>query len=133
MITCFSDEQLHDPAPVLEIEAGCRFIGQQESRPINEGTGDGDTLPFAARQVFRQLIEAMTQTEDVEQVERVLFGFAVGLDELELFSNRQIWNEVGLLKHEADFIQAKQASFFFTRSEQLPSLKLDVPNIRLFQ
>lgn len=60
MITCFSDEQLHDPAPVLEIEARSRFIGQQEPRPIDEGTGDGDTLPFAARQVPRQLIEAMT-------------------------------------------------------------------------
>ena len=54
------DEQLHDPAPVLEIEARSRFIGQQEPRPIDEGTGDGDTLPFAARQVPRQLIEAMT-------------------------------------------------------------------------
>lgn len=133
MITRLSDEQLHDPAPVLEIEARRRFIGQQESRPIDEGSGNGDALPFAARQVLRQLIEAMTQTEDVEQVERVLFRFAFGLDELELFSNRQIWNEVGLLKYEADFIQAKQASFFFTRSEQLPSLELDEPNVRSFQ
>ncbi len=47
----------------FRVEAGCRFIQQQDFRTVNDGLADGDTLAQTARQLVAGLLQAFCQSQ----------------------------------------------------------------------
>ena len=49
-------KNLHDKVLILLVEVARRFVGKDENRIIDEGTGNADTLLLAARQLAWQML-----------------------------------------------------------------------------
>ena len=60
-------EQIEDALAIAGIEVACGFIGQEQSRSMDESAGDGDALHFAAGQFARWGIGPVEHTNSLEQ------------------------------------------------------------------
>ena len=52
----------------LRVEVGRGFVGEDDGRVVGQGAGDGDALLLASGQLSRQVVEAVAQADDGEQV-----------------------------------------------------------------
>ena len=60
-------EQIEDALAIARIEVARGFIGQEQSRPVDEGAGDGDALHFAPGQFAGRSISPVGHTNPLEE------------------------------------------------------------------
>ena len=101
-------KQLHDVSDRLGVERGGRLVGQDERRAVDQGPGDRDPLPLAAREVGRRIGEPVAQPELGEQPRRTAGSSRRRGRRLErgghpdVLDRRQRAEQVVLLEDEAD-------------------------------
>src|SRR5437016_1741396 len=49
------------------IEGAGRFISEQETRRIDQGTNDGDALALAARELTGEMVEPLAESDTLEK------------------------------------------------------------------
>ena len=59
-------EQLHDAERRVGVEVPGRLVGQQDQRPVHEGTSDRHPLLLAAGQLVRVALELLGQADELE-------------------------------------------------------------------
>ena len=60
-------QQIEDALTIAGIEVARGFISQEQSRPMDESSGDGDALHFAAGQFAGRSIGPVRHTDPLEQ------------------------------------------------------------------
>ena len=92
-------------APRLGIDAGGRFVEQQQARPMQHAGGQRHALLPAARQLLRQLIGAIGQADAFQHLGNgtpAVADLVEPRDELQVLGNRQVAIEAEALRHVAD-------------------------------
>ncbi len=62
------DDLIADPCPQVGVEAGERFVEQQERRLEGEGTSEGDALPFAAGEFVRVALVVAGEADELQHL-----------------------------------------------------------------
>ena len=100
----------------LGIEISGWFIGKKNLGPIDEGAGERDPLLFAARKLQRIVIAPISEAHALDHFKPELARLAVS-PQLErhghIFERGQRWNELEILKNEADRLIANSRPFIF--------------------
>jgi hypothetical protein len=97
-------EDRHDHGLVDGVEVAGGLVGEDQRRLVDQGAGDGDALLLAARELARQVVEALAQPDAAQG----LFGFTtVGhavdvLGQHDVLQRGEIRDQVELLEDEAD-------------------------------
>jgi hypothetical protein len=96
-------------SPVREVEVTGRFVGEQNRRIHRQGAGDGDALPFAARQFVGEVRQPMIELDEGQQFTgaRVHFGARPASQvqrQADVFERCQSWQQVEELEDESDFV-----------------------------
>jgi hypothetical protein len=101
-------EEFRDGVSIGAIQISRRFIGQEQGRFENERSCNRHALPFTSGEFRGTMAEAIPESDAIEQLagERFCFG---GLRRLihesryqDILEYRTLWQEVMILKHEAD-------------------------------
>ena len=100
-------EEFEDDLAVLGIERGGRLVADDKRRLVDEGTGDGDALLFAAGEFVRSFFPAGAEADFFEDFPRANECLAAGnaLDEqgnADVFCDGEGGDEIELLENEAD-------------------------------
>ena len=61
-------KNIHNPLRRFRIQIACRFVGNEQERPVDDGSGNGYTLLFATTEIRRQGIGFAHQADQVENV-----------------------------------------------------------------
>ena len=69
-------QKLEDAFSCFRIQVARRFIGQDELGGIQQGTGDGEALPFAAAQFVRTLVPLVFKPDRGKYLRDAVFPFA---------------------------------------------------------
>src|SRR5690606_36357366 len=80
-------EKLHDLLARAGVQVAGRLVGQQDGRVIDQGAGDGDTLPLTARELVRLVVHTVRQAHVLQRLRGQLVSLALaetGVDEREL-------------------------------------------------
>src|ERR1022692_2932508 len=124
----FADE-LDDVAARIAVERSGRFVENQYIGAAHDGSGDGHALLFAAAQLHRRQLRPILQADDIE-VQYRLFELLIPVALLQNERNGDILGggeareQVVILKHEADLVQAEIGERIVTESPNLRFLDL---------
>ena len=96
---------------ILGVEVSGRLVGQHNRRFVDQGSGQGDALLFAAAQFAGAVIEAFVdakQPGDIPEVFRIVLRRIAGNVEgnLNIVAGRKRGQQVELLKYEANLSAA---------------------------
>ena len=92
------------------VEVAGRLVGEDDLRPAGQRTGDGDTLLLATGQLRRSVLDAVAETDGVDdEVEPLLVGLAAGerQRQRDVLERGQRRHEVERLEDEADAVAAQ--------------------------
>lgn len=115
------------------VERTCRLVGQQQFRAIDEGTDDGDALPFAARKLTGAVTAAVCQPHPLEQAFGTgagrfsKFGFRVlgQRGDKDVFEDGTLRQQVVHLEDEADFPVADGSEFGLGKRSEVSAVQGD--------
>ena len=109
---------------VVEFAGG--FVRKQQGRPVGERDGDGDALLFAAGEFFGGVVEAVSESDEVQEFFGALAALGAGRvgehhRQSYVFERREVWEQVaaGLLPDEADVYAAVLLDFAGGHPEQI--------------
>lgn len=105
-------EQIADLRCRFAVEISRRFVGQKERRPINQGPGNRDSLPFAAGKFARSVVQAVGQADSFQEGDALigLFGTDPSFGEKgykDVFQCGTLGQKMMILKNETDFSPSK--------------------------
>jgi hypothetical protein len=102
------EQQFADGMGVLAVEVPGRLVGQQQRRLLDERARDGHSLPFAAGEFGRPVVESVCQSHALEQLPGVrlrVCGARVAVDQRgnqHVLQHRTLREKVVVLEDEAD-------------------------------
>ena len=99
-------EDLEDEPPGLEIEGAGGLVAEEDVGTLRHGAGDGDALLLAARELGREVVEAVAEADEPERVggvERVLGDVR---HERDVLARREARDQVVELEDEPDVLAA---------------------------
>ena len=110
-------KKLHDFLGLAGMEVAGRLVGQDQFRLGDDRAGDADELLLAAGELARIEILFPDDGETIERVgdQRGAFRFAVmpiGKRDVEILVNRQVIEQVVVLKNETDLLVAQRGALF---------------------
>ena len=93
------------------IESGQRFVHRQQGSAEGEGPHEGDALLHAAAELVRMGVEKRSETDALQQLDRVAGGRSVGAaidveQQTSVGSHGPPWEETGVLRHDCDLLVA---------------------------
>ncbi len=71
------EEQAHDVLTGLGIQIAGWFIGEENARLIDKGAGQGNALLFTPRELDRIMVQAFSQANTMQQLDRERSGLFV--------------------------------------------------------
>ena len=101
-------EDTHDIFAGLRVQGAGRFVGQQQTGAVDQGTGNGDALLLTAGEFIGAVVGAFPQADTGERFQRHLGGVAgrdAGVEErqLNLTLGAGAGEQVKALEDETDF------------------------------
>jgi len=122
--------------PGVQIAGG--LIGQQQGRLMNQSPTDCDSLTFAAGESSRSLVHAMRQTNTVNQFlgprpDVTCRREAGQCRQQHVFQDTALWQQLMILKDEADMLIAKRGEPSGTQSPRVFAKNFDQPRGWLVQ
>jgi hypothetical protein len=100
-------EQLQNLLAGFAVERTGGFIGEEKERFVDQGAGDADALLLAAGKLHGTMIESIFQSDAVGEFDGALTPLAGRDSEVEhrhfqIFDNRELLNEIEILKNKTD-------------------------------
>lgn len=117
-------QQLDDACPCRPVEVSCGLVREKDPRLIDEGTGDGHSLLLSTRKLRREMMQAVTQANALQQDSGSRLGVRNAAEvqwNLDVLYSRKCGNELEGLEYEADLFPAQPSSLVFAqRAEFYP-------------
>ena len=111
LFTVNPNDQFEDEACVFAVEVAGGFVREQDGRAIGQAAGDGNALPFSARQLGGEMVEAMPQSNRLQQGDGSISPLRTGKAafkhrNLYILQRGKGWQQVKRLENEADLESA---------------------------
>ena len=116
------EQHVHDLRARLAVEVAGWFVGKQQIGLGGEGSGDGDTLLFAAGELRRVMRQAVAETDRLEAGAGAVEGVAAARKferHGDVFERRHGRHQVKGLEDDADLVAAEQGESILVQSSQV--------------
>ena len=116
---------------VVQVAGG--LVGQQQSRAVHQGTGNGHALLLAARELTGPVVHAIGQTDGVQHLGRGFAGVRLS-GHLQrqggVVQRAQAGQEVKTLEHDADAVAPQIGQAIGIQAAQVHAIHTDLPSRR---
>ena len=87
----------------IAVELPCRFVGENQRRPVRESTRQSHPLALSTGELVRKLVGVLGETKSIEEVHNIVKGDSAERRlELDILTRCQKWQQVMSLENEAD-------------------------------
>ena len=129
------EEDFHDIGAVFRVEISGGFIGKEDFGFVDDGSGDGHPLLFAAGKFGRQVLAALSQAHAFEGSQGGLGGIPAGdgAGDGDVFQRGQFGQQMVVLEHIADAGVAKPRLFPTAHGIKIGAVDADAALFGMFQ
>src|SRR5439155_3974248 len=128
-------QEVEDAASGFRVEISGRLVGEKETRPARERSGDRDALLLPSRERSRKMGSTIGEPDTIEQLSGPPSRIARGdsgdpMRKRDVLFGRELGKKMVELEHEADPFVAKPRALLRREVVQRNAEDLDAPRIR---